>query len=257
MQTFAAMAPDPAIAAGLARSYAAQPAWSRALNGVWAPGPVLPADDRAAQVQAIIGIDSAIRAYMQALGALAADAAVPSATSVAGLKTGLAALQQSEPTLLSTSGVETVTSFVQLAADLAEDGYRSAKLSHVIGEANAPFQQALDVQITIVQRGILPSLAEYAHGYEDAQPNLRTVSPVLRYAVNRLLAADNADAASQIAAGTAYVKALGAIKAAHAALYANRNQVLTAAMLIQIKGPAEDALQAFAALRSGGATTVR
>ncbi len=253
VQTFAAMAPDPAIAAGLAKSYAAEPAWNRQLHAVWAVPSSAPVTDRASQVQGIVGIDSAIRQYMQALGALAADGVVQAGTNVADVKTGLAALQQAEPAAISTADIGAVTAFVQFATDLAETGYRNAKLAQVIGQAQPAFQQALAVQIGIVRRGIEPSLREYANGYADAQANLAPVSPLLRYAVNRQLAADAAAAATELAAAEAYLAALRAIQQAHTALYDDRDRVLTAAMLTQIKAPAEDAFKAFQALRTADA----
>jgi hypothetical protein len=245
VQTFSAMATDPSIAAGLAKSYAAEPTWNRDLHAVWNGPSQTTVLDRNAQAKSIIGIDTAIREYMQALGALAADNVVQSSTNVNDLKTGLTAFQKTAPNLISTADVTLITDFVQFLADLAENAYRNAKLSQIIGQSQAPFQQILDIQIKIVQRGIVPSLNEYANGYNDAQSNLKTVSPWVKYVVNRDLTADEQAAGTQLAAATAYVKALGDIKTAHTALYDNRNNVLSGAMLAQIRVPAQDAYKAF------------
>jgi hypothetical protein len=245
VETFSAMAPDPSIAAGLTKSYAAEPTWDRDLHAVWNGPTQATVLDRSAQATTIIGIDTAIREYMKALGALAADSVVQSSTNVNDLKTGLTAFQKAAPTMISGSDVTLVTGFVQFLADLAENGYRSAKLSQIIGQSQAPFQQIIDIQIKIVNRGIIPSLNEYANGYKDAQRSLKTVSPWVEYVVNRDLATDRQAAATQLAAAKAYVTALGEIKTAHTALYENRDNVLTAAMLAQIRVPAQDAYKAF------------
>jgi hypothetical protein len=245
VQTFSAMAPDSSIAAGLTESYAAEPTWDRDLHNVWNGPSQATVLDRSAQAKSIIGIDTSIREYMQALGALAADNVVQSSTNVDDLKTGLTAFQKAEPNLISTSDVTLITDFVQFLAVLAENGYRSAKLSQIIGQYNASFQKILDIQINIVQRGIIPSLNEYANGYNDAQSNLKTVSPWVKYAVNRELTADEQVATVQLAAASAYVKALGDIKTAHTALYNNRDNVLTKAMLAEVTVPAQDAYRAF------------
>ncbi len=80
VQTFSAMAPDPSIAVGLTKSYAAEPIWDRDLHAVWNSPSQATVLDRSAQAKSIIGIDTAIREYMQALGALAADNVVQSTT---------------------------------------------------------------------------------------------------------------------------------------------------------------------------------
>ncbi len=161
------------------------------------------------------------------------------------LKSGLTDFQKAAPNLVSTSDVTLITDFVQFLADLAENAYRSAKLSQIIGQSQEPFTQILDIQIKIIQRGIVPSLSQYTNGYNDAQSNLKTISPWVRYVVNRELTVDEQAADMQIAAANAYIKALGDIKTAHTALYNNRNNVLSAGMLAQIKVPAHDAYQAF------------
>jgi hypothetical protein len=229
----------------LTESYVAEPTWDRDLHAVWSGPSQAPVLDRSAQATSIIGIDTAIREYMKALGALAADNVVQSAANVNDLKTGLTAFQKAAPTVISTSDVTLVTEFVQSVAKLAESAYRSEKLSEIIGQSQAPFQEVLAIQIKIVQRAIVPSLKEYANGYNDAQSNLKTVSPWVKYVVNRELTADRQAADTQRAAANAYVTALGEIKTAHTALYNNRDNVLSAAMLAQIQVPARNAYKAF------------
>jgi uncharacterized damage-inducible protein DinB len=75
VQTFAGMAPDPSIAQGLTHIYVAEPEWRARLNQGTnvAPDPKAQAQtaDRTAQAKAIVSIDTGIREYMKALGALA------------------------------------------------------------------------------------------------------------------------------------------------------------------------------------------
>jgi hypothetical protein len=88
VQIFSAMAPDPSIAMGLTKSYAGEPKWDRELHAVWSGSSQTTVLDRSARAKSIIGIDTAIREYMQALGARAADSLVQSSTNVSDLKTG-------------------------------------------------------------------------------------------------------------------------------------------------------------------------
>jgi hypothetical protein len=81
------------------------------------------------------------------------------------------------------------------------------------------------------------------------------VNPWTRYLVDRDFASDQQAADTQLAAASAYVKALTEIKAAHTALYNNRDNVLTKAMFNQLQGPAQEAYKAFQDYRAAVATS--
>lgn len=250
VQTFAGMAPDPSIAQGLTRIYVAEPGWRARLNQGTnvAPDPNAQAQtaDRTAQAKAIVSIDTGIREYMKALGALAADSVVQSSSNVNDLKTGLTALGKAQPNLgITTSDITLIGEFVQAIADLAENSYRNAKLAQLVGNSNAALQRALDIQIEIVTRAIVPSIREYALSIESKQNFLKAQPATVHYLFDRTLSADRDNASAQLVAAQSYAKALGDIKTAHTALYSNRNNILTKEMFDQIKGPAQEAYKAF------------
>jgi hypothetical protein len=106
-------------------------------------------------------------------------------------------------------------------------------------------QRALDIQIEIVNRGIMPSINEYKLTIESKQRFLRSQAGTVSYLFDRTLSSDQANADTQTTAAQSYAKALKDIKVAHTALYNNRNNVLTKAMFDQIQGPALEAYKAF------------
>lgn len=250
VQTFAAMAPDPSMAQGLSHIYVTEPAWRAELNRGTNVRPDPDAQaltaQRTDQAKGIVSLDSGIREYMKALGALAADGVVQSSSNVSDLTTGLTALQKGIPSLgITTRDVTLIGAFVQAIADLAENGYRNAKLAQLIGDNDVALQRSLDIQIEIVSRGIVPSINEYKLTIESKQRFLRSQVGTVGYLFNRTLSSDQANADAQTTAAQSYVKALKDIKVAHAALYNNRNNVLTKAMFDQIQGPALEAYKAF------------
>lgn len=255
VQTFAGMAPDPSLAQGLTRIYTAQPAWrdavGRSINSKSFPKAPDKTAERTEQSKGIIALDTGIREYMKALGALAADSVVESSASVQDLTSGLTAVKKALPLLKFTDAdITFVGKFIQALADLAKGAYQSAKLAELIGDHDAALQRALDIQIEIVNRGILPSIAEYERTTISVQPFLRTQPNTVHYLYDRVLAADQENAKIQQAAAHAYATALQKIKIAHTALYNDRNNVLTKEMFDRIKGPAQDAYKAFEAYKS-------
>lgn len=250
VQTFAGMAPDPSIVQGLTQIYVAEPGWRARLN----QGTNVPPDSnaqaqatqRTEEAKGIVSIDTGIREYMKALGALATDSVVQSSSNVNDLKTGLTAFQTAMPNLgITASDITLISEFVQTIADLAENGYRNAKLAQLIGNNNVALQRALDIQIEIVNRAIVPSIKEYKLTVDSKQRFLNSQPAALHYEFDRTLSADMKNAEAQLTAAQSYAKALGNIKTAHADLYDNRNNVLTKAMFDQIKGPAQEAYKAF------------
>jgi hypothetical protein len=183
IQTFAKMAPDPAAVQGLTRIYVQEPDLREDIKllGDDPPNPDLAAQDklRAEQAVAIQGLDKALCEYMQALGALAAGDVVQSTSNVKGVTTGLTSLQKAEPALGLTAGkVSIITEFIQSIADLAENGYRNAKLVDIISRSDPAFQQIISLQRDIVTKAIKPSIAEIQTSLNQhvnlTTPNLRT-----------------------------------------------------------------------------------
>lgn len=254
------MAPAPTLVQGLTQIYVAEPVWrsnvDRGTNVSPAPNAQAETTQRIVEAKGIIAIDTGIREYMQALGALAADTVVQSSSNVNDLKTGLTAFQKAMPSLgITSSDVTLISEFVQAVADLAENGYRSAKLAQLIGDNQAALQRALDIQIEIVDRAIIPTINEYKLTIDSKQRFLSRQSATVHYLFDQTLSTDQANADAQLTAAQSYVKALGDIKAAHTALYDNPNNVLTKAMFDQIKGPAQEAYKAFEDYQKAVATS--
>jgi len=255
------MAPDPAIVQSLLTTYVSEPRWRSTLDEgtdvTPAPDAVSLTTQRTEEAKGIVALDTGITEYMKALGALSADSVVQSSANVSDLKNGLTAISSASPGLgITSTDVALVSEFVQATADLAENGYRDAKLAQLIGDNDASFQKALDVQIEIVNRAIIPSINEYKLTIDSKQRYLRTQTKSIQYLYSRILSADQDNADLQLKAATSYSKALGDIKTADAALYANRNNVLTMAMFEQVKGPAQEAYKAFQDYRAAVATSV-
>lgn len=262
VQTFAGMAPDPSMAQNLTRIYLAEPVWRARLDQGTNVKPDLNAPpqptQRTDQAKGIVSLDTGIREYMKALGALAADNVVQSSSNVGELKTGLTALQKGIPTLgITASDVTLIGEFVQAITDLAESGYRNAKLAQLIGDNDAALQRALDIQIEIVNRAIVPSINDYQSVIEDKQLFLKSQSITVHYLFDRTLSADQNNADVQLMAAQSYAKALGNIKTAHAVLYKDRNNILTKTMFEQIKGPAQEAHKAFQDYQSAAAAAAK
>jgi hypothetical protein len=260
VQTFAGMAPDPSLAQGLTRIYVAELGWRAQLNqGTNVkpdPNSQVLTTQRIDEAKGIVAIDTGIREYMKGLGALAADSVVQSSSNVNDLKTGLTAFEKARPDLgITNSDITLISEFVQAVADLAESGYRNAKLSQLIGNNQAALQRALDIQIEIVNRAIIPSINEYRLTIDSKQRFLSSQPAAVHYLFDRTLSADQDNAAVQLTAAQSYAKALGDIKTAHTALYNNRDNVLTKAMFDQIKGPAQEAYNAFEDYQKAVATS--
>lgn len=183
IQTFAKMAPDPTAIQGLTRIYVQEPDLREDIKllGDDAPNPNLAEEDksRAQQAVAIQGLNTALCAYMQALGALAGSDVVQSSSNVKDVTTGLTSVQKALPALGLTAGkISIIGDFIQSVADLAENGYRNAKLVEIISSHDAAFQQIIALQIDIVSNGIKPSIIEVQTSLDLhanlAAPNART-----------------------------------------------------------------------------------
>ena len=181
IQTFAKMAPDPAAVQGLTRIYVQEPDLREDIKllGDDPPNPDLAAQNklRAEQAVAIQGLDKALCEYMQALGALAAGDIIQSTSNVKDVTTGLTALQKAEPALGLTAGkVSIITEFIQSIADLAENGYRNARLVDIVSRSDPAFQQIISLQTDIVTKAIKPSIAEMQTSL-NLHVNLATPNP--------------------------------------------------------------------------------
>jgi hypothetical protein len=165
IEAFGKMAPNPSTIDGLARVYAQELDVREDIKllGDDAPIPDLAAQDatRAQQARAIQGMDHALQAYMQALVALANGSIVESSTSTKNVTAGLTSLQKARPALgITNSQVSSIGSFVQSLADLAESGYRNAKLVDIIRNSDPSLQELISVQVSIVTNAITPSIEE-------------------------------------------------------------------------------------------------
>ena len=262
VQTFAAMAPDPAMVQGLTQIYVAELGWSDRLDLGQNVKPNAGTENgtavRTDQAKGIVNIDTGIREYTKALGALAADSVVQSSSNVDDLTTGLTALQKAGPQLglnITSADVDLITGFLKAITKLAEDGYRNAKLSELIGMYDEPLQHTLSIQIDIVNLAIVPSIKEYRGTIEEKQQFLKRQPTTVHYLFDRTLSADQENADLQLKAAQAYAKALADIKTAHTRLYENRNDMLTKAMFERIIGPAQDAYNAFQDYQKAVATS--
>lgn len=165
IEAFGKMAPDPSAIGGLTKVYAQELDVREDIKllGDDAPIPDLTVQDatRAQQARAIQGMDHALQAYMQALVALANGSIVESSASTKEVTTGLTSLQKARPALGITNGqVSAIGSFVQSLADLAESGYRNAKLVDIIRDSDPSLQELISVQVSIVANAITPSIEE-------------------------------------------------------------------------------------------------
>jgi hypothetical protein len=172
IQTFGKMAPDPSTIQGLTKVYSQELDTREDIKllGDDAPIPDLVAQDatRAQEARAIQGMDHALQAYMQSLVALANGSIVQSGTNTKNVTTGLTSLQKSHPALgITNSQISDVGDFVQSIADLAESGYRNAKLVAIIHDSDAPLQQLLSLQATIVTDAITPSIQEIQRSLKE------------------------------------------------------------------------------------------
>jgi hypothetical protein len=172
IQSFGKMAPDPSVIQGLTKVYAQEPDLREDIKLLRddTPNPDLAAIDktRAAQSLAIQKLDGTVRDYMQALVAVAGSDIAQSSSSVKDVTTGLTGLQKSMPTLgITNNQVTLIGQLVQSIADIAEAGYRNAKLVDIIKNSDAPFHELLSVQSTIVSRGIRPSIVEIQRSLDD------------------------------------------------------------------------------------------
>jgi hypothetical protein len=280
VQTFAKMAPEPAAIQQITRDYTQELDRREDIKllGDDPPSPNL-AEEKGTREKQELGIealDTSIREYMQALGALAAGGVVQSSANVKQLTDGLTAWQKAVPGLgITSSQITIVGDFVQSIADLTESGYRNAKLSEIIGKSESPFQQLIEIQTGIASRGITPSIIEVQNSLndnsrvlefisEDLQtwagwaranrvptPNYANRNPtygelgaadahVARYLLKRSLEEDQAFLATEQSAAESYAKALQAIGRAHTALYNNRKNVLTKGVVDQIRPLAQE-----------------
>jgi hypothetical protein len=171
IEAFGKMAPDPSTIEGLTKVYAQELDVREDIKllGNDAPIPDLAAQDatRAQQARAIQAMDHALQAYMQALVALANGSIVESSTSAKNVTTGLTSLQKARPALgITNSQVSEIGSFVQSLADLAESGYRNAKLVDIIRASDPSLQELISVQTSIVTNAIMPSIEEIQRSLE-------------------------------------------------------------------------------------------
>lgn len=165
VQNFAKMAPDPSAIQGLTKAYALELDVREDVKLLGDNAPNLQLADadktRTQQAVAIQGLDTFIREYMQALGALAGNDIVQSSSNVKNVTTGLTSLQKDVPSLgLTTGQITVIGELIQSIADLAENGYRNAKLVEIIKTHDGPFQQLIAIQTDIVSKAITPSIAE-------------------------------------------------------------------------------------------------
>jgi hypothetical protein len=68
---------------------------------------------------------------------------------------------------ITNSQVTLIGQLVQTIADVAEAGYRNAKLVDIIKNSDSPFHELLSVQSKIVTRAIGPSIAEIQRSLND------------------------------------------------------------------------------------------
>jgi hypothetical protein len=172
IQAFGKMAPDPSVIQGLTKVYAQEPDAREDIKLLSddAPNPDLATIDksRTDQAAAIQKLDGVLRDYMQALVAVAGSNVAQSGSSVKDVTSGLTSLQKSMPTLGITGGqVTLIGNLVQSIADIAEAGYRNAKLVDIIQNSDASFHELLSVQTTIVSRGIRPSIVAFQRSLDD------------------------------------------------------------------------------------------
>jgi hypothetical protein len=173
IEAFGKMAPDSSAIQGLTKIYVQEPDTREDIKllGDSAPNPEIATlrSVRAQQAQTIQALDGSLRNYMQSLSALAGDAAVQSSSNVKEVTTGLTSLSKSLPTLgITANQISVIGHFVQSIADLIESGYRNAQLVAIIHDNDESFQVLLEVQSTIVSRGIKPSIVEIQRSLNEA-----------------------------------------------------------------------------------------
>jgi len=295
IEAFGKMAPDPSAVQGLTKVYSQELDVREDIKllGDDPPIPDLPAQDaiRAEQARAIQGMDHALQAYMQSIVALADGRIVDSSKDTKNVTAGLTNLQKARPALgITNSQVSEIGSFVQSLANLAESGYRNAKLVDIIRDSDPPFQALLSVQATIVTQAIKPSIQEIQRSLNNRAVNdgLRyidedlehwTITPgcnapkapaaklfndrnpiyrgqgeadahVARYLLKKSIEIDQATLSGEMATADAYTKTLQKIGEAHKKLVAMGKNVLTKDMAQQIQPLANDAHKAFQDLES-------
>lgn len=261
--SFSALAPDASKLHSLAAAYADAPNQERALDVLnYSP---MSADDTAKQVKTrndqvaqIDALHAVLVNYMQSLGALANNNLVQTGTDTKNVTDGLTALSKAMPNLGLTSGMITgVGDICTLLGDAATLAYRQEQLAAIIGKADAPFQQLIAAEKTIVTRGVVPELTNVeervkrlhqvtnALQVDDAEVEKSTSrmkdtnlpDPKLRgrgaadiaslYLMEQAITSNLAALDLQIKAANAYVTALDKISSAHTVLYKNRDNLLT------------------------------
>ncbi|WP_322033236.1 hypothetical protein [Paraburkholderia sp. J76] len=250
VQSFATMAPPPQTAQSLTVGYVSEPTWRENVKFLTDDPPQTQLSaivaERTEQAKGFETIDKTIREYMQALGAIASDNVVQSSVNVKQLTDGLTAWQKAEPSLGITTGqVNAVTEVIQAMADAAETGYRDEKLASILGKSQQPFVELVDIQISIVNRGIVPSLNEVNKVINDKKNAVSSQSSGVRYLITRQFDDDKRTYQAQVDAATAYVSSLNAIKEAHTKLYENRNNVLSKEAFEQIKPLVQESYKAY------------
>ncbi len=296
IQEFGKMAPDPATVQQLTKAYAHEPDTREDIKllGNLTPNANLAEEDRtrAQQAIAIQGLDTTLREYMQALGALAGGSIVQSSTSVKDVTTGLTALQKSVPALgLNTAQISVIGDFIQSLADLAESGYRNAKLVEIIRTSEQPFQQLIVIQTDIVSKAIRPSIAairdslandhdkasvvqyigddlnswtkvatQATADYPDRNPTYgergAADAHAARYLLRLALESGEVSLSAQLAAADDHIKALKTIGAAHTELVKRGSDVLTKAMIEPIKPLAQEVYKDYQDVRTVTQTAV-
>jgi hypothetical protein len=180
--------------------------------------------DRAKAVKRAVAVERVLASYFAALGGLAGEKMVSYDRSVdrlAGALEGYAKLDGKQ--------VRAVGDLAAFAASVATDGYRHAKLTTVIEEQNENVATVIDALMEIVGTDYASILEVEATGM-DAFYRSALTEGAEREPLAAILVRDTRDArASELrqkrSALTAYVKALGTVKAGHQRLYDSRHDL--------------------------------
>lgn len=266
--SFSALAPDASKLHTLTVAYADAPNQLRVLD-VLQNITVTSAAETAAEVKArndqvtqIDALHTVLVNYMSSLGALANNGLVQTSTDTKNVTDGLTALAKAKPALHLTSGMITgVGDICTLLADAATAVYREEQLTTIIGQSEAPFQQLIAAEKTIITEGVIKEiqnvedrtkdLAEVTHALQvnaraeaekstypkNGSTGVDALNPQLQrsgaadiaslYLLQRAITSSLSALDLQIKAATAYAGALDKIASAHTVLYRNRGNLLS------------------------------
>ncbi|WP_377704800.1 hypothetical protein [Pseudoduganella sp. UC29_71] len=205
---------------------------------------------RKPQAARLLLMHQALASYMTTLGELAADDLPEADTELDGMFDAAA-----KANYIDESTGAPLRSLTKVLAEAALNGYRQRELNKVIAAANAPLQQLIAHQLTIME-GYRESLAVERAMQVSHQ---RVLSAMAREKASEPVAAELIWERSKLTAAQfaqreqalpKYVDTLKQIAAGHQALYDNRDQLSSKEVAAQIKRYTKRIRAAFKAART-------